>query len=405
MKHISNVLFLITLVLVISSCGKDENHLGKKDINEVTLWTFETDISQENSTMLAIPSIDENKNNYFLIQRNFGEQLYAYSVDNNGNKNWQQTLTGDHKSRLIYKNQKLFYLSLEPGSGYINCLNASDGNLLWKSKVSMQEYQNYTISVSNDAIFVGTNDSLLAFDANGNKITGYDFDAQEFYAISVSGNEVFAFWSTVNNGYGHLSKLTFNGSELTHNWTFDGAGCFSRDIAIDNDGNAYITFDTQGFYCIANDGTVKWNTSSDFIISSSNDMNSATVSDSGFVFAGGGTLYKYNQSGGIEWFINSDSYPTITVRQAPVLGKNGKLYYIENSPVGSIPGLRVFNEDGSYYWYTLKPATQNYGVLNQDGNYLVIADGSLYCISTSSGGLASDGWPKMYYDYGNTGAK
>lgn len=403
------ILALLTFVVFsFTSCFNDKDHLGKQKIEDITNWTFETGVETNNSTMEFIPTIGESGNIYFMIQNNYGQPLFAFALDQNGTQLWKLELEGDTYSRFIYKNSKLYYMSLEGPKRYVNCLNSSDGSIVWKREITFNEYQNYAIAISNQAIVVGIKDSIVAIDFDGSTIGKQFVGAQEFYAISISGNEIFATWSTVNNGYGHLSKYTLNDLSFEHNWTYDATdGCFSRDISIDDNGNSFVTFHgtDNGLFCFKNDGSIKWQTAPDFIISSSNDEHSTTITSDGEILAGGGHLYKFSQDGNIVWQTNSETIPTISVRQAPNIGANGKFYYQENSPIATLSGVRAFNTDGSYYWYCYKPTSSYYSVLNRNGDLLVLSYGTLYSISTESNGLGTGQWSKMYNDYGNTASK
>ncbi len=411
---LKNLFFiLIGIAFIFSSCKHDEDHLGKKKLEEIQVWTFAMATTQSGIWHISMPAIDENDNIYVEDIDNWAnndDRIYCLTKD--GEKKWEFNTNGYFKSRIIYKDQKVYFVVHNKAEvkEYLYCLDATSGQELWRFRFHpSSEIYSTPIALNDKGIYVASADTLHKIDYNGNQVYGVYIYANLFHSINCVDDYVYVSASRSNNHSAYLYKYQDDGFGVLKIWEleFSGESCTTADIAIDDDRNAYF-FTSSNLYCIAPDGSIKWKQGDTHLnVRNSTDYASASITDSGYVLAGSGNLCKFDSKGGLVWKHEYSDIPDIDVYFAPAIGKNKYYYYVEGIKTASDVGIRVFNpNDGSYYWYSLEPRGEQNLAIMHNGNVVFSREGVVYCLKTESNGLDTDAqYPKFYYDYGNTGYK
>jgi len=407
-------LFVVFIALNISSCKKDETHLGKKKLKDILLWSAVFSDNEENADYMNVPAVDENDNIYLF---SFSGNVYTIkSYTKDGTLNWETQIDDKIKSRLAYKSGKIIYISYDNNavSNYLNCLDAQTGNSLWKEQTY---FSGSALALTDDGIITvnnfnyNDNDNLCKYSYDGALLQNTKINnpySEEFKAISVFNNNIYLLGGIGNTSTADLYMFTDNGTAFTKKWnlTFSSDNGFAvsednvtGDLSVNTNGDVYLITD-KNLYSVSNLGVVNWkdeNIGEDLY--GSGIYKYTTITDSSFILAGDGTtLYKFTPSGFNVWnFPEEASY-----RNGPVIGKNGVYYTAESGGLGEA-GIKAINYDGSFYWNTLSPSINEHTVLLHNGNLIAIGNGEISCIETESGGLSINAeWPKIYYDYGNT---
>ena len=407
-------LFVVFIALNISSCKKDENHLGKKKLKDVLVWSAVFSDNEDNADFMNVPAVDENDNIFIF---SFSENTYTIkSYTKDGVLNWETQIGDKIKSHLAYKSGKIIFISYDDNavSNYLNCLDSKTGNSLWKEQTyfsgsALALTDNGIITVNN--FNQNDNDNLCKYSYEGALLQNTKINnpySEEFRAMSVFNNNIYLVGGIGNTSLADLYMFSDNGSTFTKDWnlTFSSDNGFavsennvSCDLSVNKNGDVYLITD-KNLYSVSNSGAVNWkdeNIGED--LNGSGIYKYTTITDSSFILAGDGTtLYKFTPSGLNVWdFPEEASY-----QNGPVIGNNGIYYTAESGGLG-FSGIKAINYDGTFYWNTLTPAVNEHTVLLHNGNLIAIENGEISCIETESGGLSENSpWPKIYYDYGNT---
>ncbi len=406
-------LFLAFFFLFFS-CTKDEFHLGRLNLDEVTLWTYTLPEDQGNYDEYLVPAVDEYDNIYVIgktdMPNNSGEII---SLTAGGTKRWSFQTFGYPNGHVVYSGGKVYVLSYYETFDAIfqtlSCLDASDGSLVWSDR-HINKYG--TVAMGDNALYWAAEDTLYKYSLDGQimaslKIT-YASNIVPRY-MSVYGNHIYLMAEDRNDTYAQFFKLTDNGNAFTLNWVKSGFDDDEKnsvcDLAIDNNGNVYV-MTTGGLYCISLDGSTLWKNSTIHGLNSF-ERHSVTITDSGKVLTATDRLIKLNSSGVKIYERETYDFINYDFQRAPVIGENNFYYTVDYEGSGSpANGIRAINPDGTGYWYTREPIGRENATLLHNGNLVFISDGIVYCVKTQSGGLSAKAqWPKLYYDYGNTSYK
>ncbi len=409
--------FVALFVMNISSCKKDETHLGKKKLKDILLWSAVFSDNGDNADFMNVPAIDENDNIYVF---SFSGNIYTIkSYTKDGALNWETQIGDQIKSRLAYKSGKIIFISYDNNaiSNYLNCIDAKNGNSLWKEQTffsgsALALTDNGIITVNN--FNYSNNDNLCKYNYDGALLQSSKINnlgSEEYTAMTVFNNNIYLLAGIGNTSLADLYMFTDDGSAFTKDWnlTFSTDNGFSVsednvtcDLSVNKNGDVYL-ITNKNLYSISNTGAVNWkNENIGEDLSGSGIYKYTTITDSSFILTGDGTtLYKFTPSGFNVWdFPEEASY-----RNGPAIGNNGIYYTAEFGDLGAA-GIKAINYDGTFYWYSLLPAANEHSVLLHNGNLIAIENGEISCIETESGGLSINAeWPKIYYDYGNTCCK
>ena len=409
--------FVALFAMNISSCKKDETHLGKKKLKDILLWSVVFSDNEDNAYYMNVPAVDENDNIYVF---SFSENICTIkSYTKDGVLNWENQIGDKIRSRLTYKFGKIIFISYDDNAvcNYLNCIDAKNGNSLWKEQTY---FSGSALALTDDGIIIlnsfnqNDNDNLCKYSYEGALLQNSKINnsnSEEYIAMSVFNNNIYLIAGIGNTSSADLYMFTDNVSAFTKDWNLrfstdngfaeieDNVSC---DLSVNKNGDIYLITD-KNLYSISNSGSVNWkdeNIGED--LSGSGIYKYTTITDSSFILAGDGiTLYKFTPSGFNVWdFPEEASY-----QNGPVIGNNGIYYTAESGDLG-FAGIKAINSDGTFYWNTLIPAVTEHTVLLHNGNLIAIENGEISCIKTESGGLSVHAeWPKIYYDYGNTCCK
>jgi hypothetical protein len=405
------LLVAIILLSELGSCKKDGLIPGKKDYEEILNWSYKLPYSSSYYiNFKTVPAVDENDNMYFYLGKTDVNDIL--SLDSAGTLRWQTTVNDEITSRFGYKNNKIFFYSYDETipCKYFNCMNAENGSMLWSIQIFSE---GIGFALTDDGIILDNNfnynhnDNICKYDYNGNLIGNTkinDIDYENFIAITNSGNSVYLMGEYGNTAMAHLWKFTDNGTSFTHNWNilFSSDEGFAEsennnicDLAVNNNGDLY-TITNKHMYSISDVGKINWNNTDHEGDLSNGIKKNVTITDSSFIIASSGSMYKYNLAGIVSWDVENADIAYKRYNNAPLIGTNNVYYTVKD-------GVKAINPDGNYYWHSFLPGGNEYAAMLHNGNMVFLYKENVYCIKTESGGLNKNSpWPKIYYDYGNT---
>ncbi len=416
MKIFKFLIIIIVVISIFSSCKKDEEHLGKRKLSEVQAWTY--DLAEQTSSEIVnlLPAVDEQDNIYIISEGNLSENFGKItSLTKDGVKRWTVQTDGSVINRIVYRTDKIYFLTYfeQTGNVYqkLNCIDANTGANVWSVK-SLARYGAF--AVSDTKIYWALGDSIFSYSTSGQHLSSYALPYEygaSFKFMSCYNNEIFIIDEYGNTGMEDIWKFKDDATGLTFDWhlmfSIDNGFAISEsngvcDISINNDGGIYVITD-QYLYAIANDGTIKWKTDK---VRTYNSFNrySTTITDSGYVLAANIDFFKFNDKGGVVYDLTNYEMAGYEMERAPLIAKDKRYYTVDVG--GTEGGVRSINPDGTLYWYSFLPVGQENVAMLHNGNLVYVYENKVYCIKTEAGGLDETAqWPKMYYDYGNTGYK
>ncbi len=422
MKIQKAILLFLIFSISFFSCKKDEEHLGRKKLSEIQLWTYKLSSSNYIYEENRVPAIDENDNIYTNSFNGMTANDDVYSFSKDGVLRWDKKSDGFICSKIVYKSNKIFFITHQGDiENKINCLNSSTGAVEWKANC-FGAYEDHAFAVTDDALFYASSDSLFKYDLTGNfiaKIQIYNSLSDECLSMSVFNHDIYILAQMGNTFMTHIFKCSENADVLTKDWEilfisdnplFDKSQTnASVDLSI-NDLGDVVVLSTGGLYCFDKNGDLKWKNTKDFNLydykktNNARALSSTTITDSGYVLIGYEQLYKLNTKGNI--VSNTvNGFAGFELRRAPIIAQNGR-YYTVTSGNSTDNGVRVLNSDLTQYWYSILLSCRDVPAMLHNGNLVFVNEGVLYCIKTEAGGIDQNAqWPKIYYDYGNTSYK
>ncbi len=285
--------------------GSYDHHLYCLDVNNGdVVFKYKT-----GHVIRSTPAVSDEK----VYISSFDSYLYCLNA-NNGNFIWKTKIApykssdwnkdiGISDSSPKVSNGKVYIGSLD---SYLYCLNANNGNILWKFKTGGEIHS--TLAVSDEKVYISSFDSYLyCLNAdNGSVIWKYKSDEKE---LGLQRNKA--------EGMGYSSPVVFKGK-------------------------IYIGSRDQGLYCFnANNGNVIWKYNIGI------DYSSPAVYN-GKVYIGlsGPALYCFNtDNGSMLWKYDRERGIPPDSFFSPV-ASNGKIY------IGSDDScIYCFNADnGNFIW-------------------------------------------------------
>ncbi len=416
----TKTILFATLVLLLHSC--EESVLPNPVDNQIDRlnWSYDFETVMALSLYNSVPVIDEAGNIYVAADVQYGGQIIKLSAE--GSEIWSVKESAFPLSRLIYFNNKLFYIV----ENELICRSATDGSELWTADapggyntLALTPDKIYTNKFEDGGIF-GCNNSLMAFDHDGNKIweTKIKYSGNDTItypnAISVNGNNIYlGIFVEVDNSDFAIVSYTDEGNSVTKQWSWLAPKDYSvgggtpriKDFAIDDNNNLIFGMEnsgTQHIFSVSNTGVTNWHTATTL----SKIISNVTIDANGNCFVAYDKCEKINQ-GGIVWIsdIKTDWQYEGLVSKAPVLSQDGNITYENISKI-----LTSVAPDGTNLWeqfWGCELCNDEFHnlTINRNGDIIVITKAGVFSFKGDGTGLSDKGWPKRYGDYGNTSSK
>ncbi len=424
MKNIYITLQLIIpalmLMLFIQSCETGDLPTMENTKNDRELWNYSFSTVSALSLINQPPAIDNNGYIYLIADTQTGGDVIKLSP--NGEEQWLKHENNFPLSRIIYSNNKLFYIN----DNALICRDASSGEKLWKSDApgastifALKGDNIYTTKFVDEG-FLGKN-YLVKYNTNGDKIWEEwlkysDTDTASFpNAISVNGNNIYV-GILADEGNSEFAILCFTdeGDHPARNWSWLAPSGFSvgggtpriKEFAFDNDNNLLFGMsngNTQYVFSVSAAGTENWHTET----SLSNSISSVTVDDEGNCFAAYGKCEKVNKDG-VEWTSNAlkpDWDYTSLISKAPVIDDRGNLYFVDLSTMLTAVSPQGDSLWSQYYGCNLCNNEYHNLTISYRGDIIVISKAGVTAFKGSGKEISGLGWPKVYGNLANTGSK
>jgi len=268
---------------------------------------------------------------------------YLYCLDvNDGDVVWKYKTGHVIRSTPAVSDGKVYISSFD---SYLYCLNANNGNFIWKSKVAIYKSSDWkkhigisdsSPAISNGKVYIGSSDSYIyCLNAdNGNILWKYKTGGAIYSTPSISDEKIY-----ISSFDSYLYCLNADNGSVIWKYKTEGMGYSSPAVS---NGKVYIGPKNSGFYCFnANSGNVIWKYNIGI------NYSSPTVYD-GKVYIGlyGPTLYCFNSdNGSILWKYDRGGGIPPDSFFSPVVSY-GKIY------IGSDDNcIYCFNADnGNFIW-------------------------------------------------------
>ncbi len=403
-------------------------------------------------------AFDEEDNLYLIINRK-----KLISLDKKGRLRWRKTFQVEKQDRIVYYENRLFIFDDANGespkwASALRCFDPETGDFKWKHDISY-EYDdlNSIFGVGNNKVYVITSESaplFVVYDLDGNelwKTTKREWDkrmkglyATENPYLKVRKDKITITYGPLiwdgkmSDEYGNSRYLDIcyqdNGNSLDSIWVIDryaqdnlykstlipGVGdtfyCFFK---IQKDNKQYPerpTFDYLWQTYDANGQKIKEvqlpkNSNLDYDkMWYSNLYPHHTMlftKNEEFYNIYENKLFKIDREGNEIWNIPGEEYENdINNKSGHLLAQNGNIYFIQEDT------LRCANANGKIIWKAANSGTPNisseekhFAGMNHKGDLIVVDQKAVYCYRGLGDQLDLEGWPRVYYDYGNTAFK
>ena len=419
----SNMIKLIIpfflLTFLFQACEEGDLITPDNTKNNREKWSYEFKNVMALSLPNNVPAIDEAGNIYVIADVQYGGEIIKLTSD--GKEEWLKKENAFPLSRIIYDNQKLYYIN----SQMLTCRDANNGELLWETKVegSMDLFalNNSKIYITRfvDIGIVGSN-YLDAYSLDGDKIWETrikysDTDTISFpNTITVNGNNIYVgILAEVNQSEFAILDFVDQGNSATKNWSWLAPDNYSvgggdppiRNFAIDDDGNLIFGMannNTNYIFSVSASGNENWRKETTL----SKIIASVTVNGNGDCYVGLDKLEKINQNG-IVW--TSPGKPdwdyTGLTSNSPVIDKSGNLFYVDPSTMFTAVSSQGDSLWSQYYGCNLCNNVYYNVTINHNGDLIIASKAGVICYKGEGSALAENGWPKIYGDLGNTCSK
>lgn len=141
----------------------------REDVQVTNAWTTRPN-KEGGRNLYGSPLVDNSGNIYIATMTDdWPSKNYAYCYDKNGNEVWKSAELGNSvKNDMVLEDGKLY---LQNSEGIVYCLDAQNGNEIWKFDCKLK-YTKYTLSgmtYDNGKIYCGSSRDVFCLDAaNGN---------------------------------------------------------------------------------------------------------------------------------------------------------------------------------------------------------------------------------------------
>lgn len=467
MKTLSKIILLAVSLMVLGSC--EENKLNSKtelsqqkivprsgqESPEIVLgeqkWMYRVIKPQTraviNNTYYSDMAFDEQDNSYFLLGCK-----KLLSLDKRGNLRWRKSFYQVKQDRVVYYKNRLFILSRRTDNtddfDILYCLNAEDGEEMWRHNLR------YEYDDTNGAYAVGNN-KVYAYSGNGSPVlVMYDLDGNIIYqqykrrlrhsvnnnnenpALLVHGNKVVLSTHALKTDsvkYYHTCYQD-NGNTLDSLWTIETDKPHKQQFTA-GVGNTFHYLEK-----IEKDPYAYGMKKGDKILWKTIDFNGQVVREvdlfNSYFYEGGyndtyrsySNIYPYNtmlssqneefynydnnkhfvkfdKNGSKIWEIDDVEYRSkIKNNGGHILAESGNVYLIRNDT------LSCLNNRGICIWKADQKipdsgSSKFLAGINHRGDLFLIDDARIFCYRGIGDKLDLEGWPRLFYDYGNTSFK
>nr|WP_319374820.1 chitobiase/beta-hexosaminidase C-terminal domain-containing protein [uncultured Methanobacterium sp.] len=253
------------------------------------------------------------------------------------------------------------------------CAINPDGTIKWSKETvpldSLPKLHTYSTPAvgNNETIYVTVDDTLFAFDVNGNQKWKY-----------VGGSTTVTYGSPVIGADGTIYFITGGGvlyalnPDGTQKWNYTSNISTRVTPVIGSDGTIYC-----GYFAMYPDGTIKWSKNT---IEGLDGVGGIAISSDGtLIYSGGyggnGVVCAVNPDGSIKW------KTTLTSKSAtPAIASNGTIY------IGTMNGMfYALNSDGNILW------NRTIGEVRSRSSAIIGADGTIY-VQTYTGYSGGNGF-------------
>lgn len=424
-KNFKILLVVLFSALMFQSCN--DTFKKKNNKEERVNWTFSFTDIPNNPLRGYVPAIDESGNIYFFHYDN------AFKLNSAGKKIWEKNVGAAGYSRLIYFDNKLYFLS----DKLLKCVDAQTGETVWSKEIGKTNINSivlnsnriYTVTTTSESL-TDTKSTLYAYDILGNKlwekVIKYTNDADEelitlVQNFSVSGNKIYlaCFIEDVDGGDNDaqlaIMEYSDNDDAATKTWTWTSPAetnydqsikSYYGDLAIDDNGNILFAMSGNGgqsVYSISNTGVTNWVAP----ISSNKPALNIVVDGTGNAYTSYDAIEKV-ANGSKLWTsaINNDwEYGGLT-SIGTVISEEGNISSVNLNSI-----LTSVDKEGNVLWEQFyEKYEQGYNefnsiTINRNGDIIVLNKYGVTAYEGDGTALSTKGWPKVYNNYGNTGSR
>ncbi len=410
-------LLLVTLLFQACEPGDLPNNDNTK--NDRQKWVYDFSNVMAASLYNQVPAIDEDGNIYLMADVQSGGDIIKLSAA--GDEQWVKSESSYPMSRIAYVNNRVYYINNQ----VLICRDAATGEKVWNTEVSGAQ----TIFAINgnkiyvtrfvDEGFLGSN-HLAAYNTDGSlvwetKITFSETDTVSYAnAISVNGNNIYVgVLAEVGNSEFGIINYVDEGNQVSKSWTWLAPGGFSvgggspriKDFAIDDSGNLIFGMENSGaeyVFSVTPSGTDNWSAATGL----SKIISNVSVDGNGNCYVAYDKCEKIDKNG-IVWSSSAKTdwdYESL-FSKSPAIDNNGNLYYVDLSTMLTAVSAQGDSLWSQYYGCNLCNDQSHNLTINRNGDIIVISKAGITAFKGEGNGLAENGWPKVFGNYGNTASK
>ena len=411
---------LVFLSLLFQSCETNDMPTPDNTQNNRELWNYAFSTVSYHSMYNQPPAIDNSNYIYVIADVQDGGDIVKLSPA--GEEQWLVHENHYPMSRIIYSNNKLFYIKDQA----LICRSAESGEKIWETEApgantcfALKGDKIYTSKFVDEGLF--GKHYLVSYTTNGEKVWETrlkysDTDTVSFpNAISVNGNNIYVgiLCETDNSEFAILNFID-QGNSVTKNWSWLAPGSFSvgggtpriKEFAFDKNNNLLFGMQNGGvqyIFSVSASGTENWHTQTNL----SKIIAGVTVDAEGNCYAAYDHCEKINKDG-IVWSSNTvkpDWDYTSLFSKAPVIDDHNNLYYLDLSTMLTAVSAKGDSLWSQYYGCDLCNNEFHNLTINHKGDVIVVSKAGVTAYKGSGTEISGTGWPKVYGNLANTGSK
>ena len=411
---------ILVLAFFVQSCEEGDLPAPDNTKNDRELWSYDFSTVSYASLYNQPPAIDESGYIYIIADVQDGGDIIKLAPD--GTEQWVKSESDYPMSRIIYSDNKLFYLN----NNSLICRSAASGEKVWESNApgantlfALKGDKIYTNKYVDEGV-LGKN-YLVSYNTNGDKVWEArlkysDTDTVSFpNAISVNGNNIYVgILADENNAEFAILNFVDEGDHASKSWSWLAPAGFSvgggapriKEFSFDKNDNLLFGMEdgnTEYVFSVNASGTENWHTAT----SLSRIISSVTIDGDNNCYVAYNHCEKIDKDG-VVWSSNTimpNWDYTSLFSKAPVIDDKGDLYYLDLSTM-----LTAVSSQGDSLW------SQYYGcnlcnnefhnlTISYRGDIIVVSKAGVAAYKGSGSEISGMGWPKVYGNLANTGSK
>ncbi len=408
------IVYLLTVSILLLSCKENKDDIIVHKLDHY-LWQYSLG---NNSDFQALePAIDSIGNIYLVRVTNGKNSILKLSNDGLKLGEFYEQAIIDSRPVIFHnslyyhtKNNKLYCRDTKENIFYYQINQVNTNLISWTGK---SLYFCATKNYSGEKVTYLNSYRLNGMKKWSKKLATESDSILTPQQITAYGNKIYVGLTDKADHY-HILKISQEEVSPVIEWQWDAPPAYTagalKEFSLDADGNIYLGMETgapgkNAVISITPEGEKRWETASGI----HHPIEGVSIDEHGNLYVADSLCQKISREGEILWTSKKEPGLIYTsgLAYSPLIHSASSIAYFDDNRI-----LTNVDGNGKQNWIQYIQAFQVSKketflrlTQNRNGNILVLTNKRIMAFAGGEDAFDEQLWPKLYYDFGNSGAR